>query len=621
MALVIPIASFDPRHYSRAEPGIQGLVDLVTWEIWKWREDGALSRHLLPRDVQDLHRFDILPGSHPIIPHLIPARTAMLENLAMFSEELMDTLLGLPSDPSAYLSVDNSTIIRHLRSATLRQEILPVLCGSAAKNIGTELVMDYVGELLASPVDMQRDVLRKDVPLRLLAWKVSWDKRKGWMTFVRVYSGVRSCIVSVSTLNPFLCIGTLLRQSALLNTTRNQREKVSKLLLLYASEAEEVDELTVGSVGVILGLKYTCTGDTLVSARNHPSHASPESLRDITSPPAVISASVIPQSHSDLVPVQEALQSLARTDPSVRIENQEGQILVHGLGSLHLEIVESRLRDEWDARFEFGRRRVSFREGVNPLLPEEISDSWKTESVGRSVTVQISLSVRPLSEGEDGDPAWDGNVVVDKDSKPLPAADAFSDQLSPSANLARGIASTLTNSPHTSLPMSHVHLQVKDFSYPSGVSPSVLMGASSVILRNHFRRLGMGPLMEPYVRLKVSVDDDSLGKAVKDLTENGGEVLNLGLGSHPEDSRYSESGVYIPPGWLSPSSIPTSTSSPASHSRRSISAIAPLSKMLDYAKRLRALSGGHGVFEMANAGFREVTEGRKLEILREIGRS
>lgn len=192
MALTLPVASFDPVHYSTAEPGIQGLVDLVKWELWTWSSDGESKRLPLPRNVQDLTKMNIIPPSHPLLPHLLPARTALLENLSMQSEELMESLLSLPSDPSAYLRVEASTILPYLRTATLRNHILPVLCGSAMKNIGTELVMDYVGELMASPADVGDGIPERNAPVQLLAWKVGWDPRRGWMTFVRVYSGMIS---------------------------------------------------------------------------------------------------------------------------------------------------------------------------------------------------------------------------------------------------------------------------------------------------------------------------------------------------------------------------------------------------------------------------------------------
>lgn len=186
MPLALPVASFDPHQYLRGEPGIQGLVDLIRWNIWKWDKEGQASCHPLPEDLQT---SDLLPPTHPIIPHLILARTQLLENLSMFHEDLMEYFLDTPSGPSAYLGIDSRRIIQHLRASTLRGEVLPVLCGSAIKNIGTDLLMDYVGELLASPLDVSHPAQGKNPPVRLLAWKVNWDKKRGWMTFVRVYSG------------------------------------------------------------------------------------------------------------------------------------------------------------------------------------------------------------------------------------------------------------------------------------------------------------------------------------------------------------------------------------------------------------------------------------------------
>ncbi|KAG2367282.1 translation elongation factor 2 [Suillus spraguei] len=596
MALALPVASFHPEDYVRAEPGIQGLVDLVKWEIWKWSEDGQSSIQSLPRTVEELKTSGMLPANHPIIPHLVAARTTLLENLSMYSDELMEHLLALPPGPSSYLDVEVSAIMPHLRKATLSNEILPVLCGSAMKSIGTELVMNYVGELLASPMDVRLDMESADGPLRLLAWKVSWDKRKGWMTFVRVYSG------------------TLKRQSSVFNITSGQKEKISKVLLLYAAEAQEVESLPYGSVGVILGLKFTRTGDTLVDARRS-SNSLRTSLRGVVQPPAVMSASVIPKSHSDLDPVQEALHALSRTDPSVRVDMQEGQLLVHGLGALHLEIVEGRLRDEWDVNFELGSRRSNV-------------GNWATEVAGKPVTIKILMTVEPLTDDEQGDPVWDGNIVLGPSGKPMLSPDAFRDQLDPMANIARGLSSSLSNSPHTSLPLSHIKVHVMEYNLPRDIPTSILAGASSSILRTRIREAGMGPVLEPFIKLKISLHEDTMGKVVKDLTENGGEVLDLSSDTSAMDGdevvAYSTDGLYVPPEELSPSSA-ASTSSKFSNItprlKRTIYATAPLSRMLDYSTRLRALSGGHGLFDMLNAGFKQVSEVRRLEILREIGRA
>jgi elongation factor G len=408
-----------------------------------------------------------------------------------------------------------------------------------------------------------------------------------------------------------MSLGTLKRSVTLHNSSRNQKEKASKMLLMYANEPEEVDELPFGSVGVILGLKFTRTGDTLVAAHGKAGEEMP--MQHITPPLPVVATSVIPETTADTFPVQSALEALSRTDPSVRLENKEGQLLVHGLGSLHLEIVERRLKDEWGVNFEFGKQRVSYREGLVAMDDAVEEGEWTANVAGKPVPLQLTLSLRPLIEGETGDDAWDGNLVLDSHGKPIPGA-----------FVARGLATTLSNSPHSALGMSGLRIKVLDFKHPPHVHPSLLTGAAAYILRERLKAVGMGPIMEPYIRLRISVHEDSIGKVIKDLTENSGEVLDLegSASSHEEAGGYPEDGVYIPPDWMSPSgSISAIKSGTGVTLRRSIEAIAPLSRMLDYSNRLRALSGGHGSFEMSNAGFREVSEVRKLEILREIGRA
>ena len=419
--------------------------------------------------------------------------------------------------------------------------------------------------------------------------------------------------------------GTLSRQSVLFNSSRGVKERVSKLLLLYASEAEEVEELPFGSVGVILGLKHTHTGDTLISTHGR-SKDSP--FPGITPPPTTMSASVIPRSHADLEPVEGALNALIRTDPSIRSETHEGQLLVHGLGALHLEIVEGRLKDEWGARCEFGQQRVAYRESIGPDEDESrppIVD-WTTSVGGKNVTASVSFSLRPLHDNEAGDSAWDDNIVLQNDGKPLHHPSVFHDEQDPWTHISRGIASTLSSSPHTSFPLSRSLIQVTAFNHPTNIPASILGGASAIILRDLVKNRGRGPIMEPYIQIRVSVGSDVLGSVLKDLVEHDGEIADLAESNAPLDEetsiRYSQEGVYIPPKWLSPSSM--SSADGEFHSiqlKRPVYAVAPLSQMLDYSTRLRAMSGGHGQFEMTSAGFRAVSPMRELEILTEIGRA
>ncbi|KDQ20716.1 hypothetical protein BOTBODRAFT_101128 [Botryobasidium botryosum FD-172 SS1] len=604
--LTLPVASFDPEGYAHAEPGIQGVVDLVKWEIWKF-EDGESTRIQLPNSEEALKNTDILPENHPLLPHLLPARIALIDNLSNYSPDLLSSIMDLPAEPSPYLALPPSAIISSLRELTLKKEILPILCGSALRHVGTEILMDYVGALLANPLDVAESNLPVTASgVQLLAWKVMWDKRKGWMTFVRVYSG------------------TLTRQCTLVNQNTGKKERVSKLLLLYASEPEEVETLPFGSVGVILGLKHTRTGDTLVSTNFAHGKDEIKSLPSIVPPPSVISASVLPQTQADVQPVQDALLALSRTDPSLRVveDEEEGQTLVHGLGALHLEIVEGRLRDEWGVKCKFGKRRVSYREGFHGE-PVQVAETWERDMGGKPVGAKVSLEIRPLEEGEERDEGWGGNMVVDSEGRPLPSPDSLGNypQTSLIPPLVQGLRSALSVSPHTSLPLTHIHIMVRSHSVYAGSPPSVLSAASSHIFRNAIKDAGPGPVMEPYSKVKVDVGEESMGKVVKDLTEHGGEVLDLGADSGDEFA-YEDEGLYIPPAWVTPASVGLASSSSVSGPgiKRSVHAIAPLSKLLDYSSRLRAVSGGMGSFEMSGAGFREVGEARKEEIMRELGR-
>ncbi|KAG8901474.1 Ribosome-releasing factor 2, mitochondrial, partial [Tulasnella sp. 403] len=407
---------------------------------------------------------------------------------------------------------------------------------------------------------------------------------------------------------------------------------------------KEVDSLSYGSVGVILGLKHTRTGDTLTSVAWTPNVNSPSTLRSIVPPPAVISASVIPHSQSDVQPVQDALISLSRTDPSLRVSEdvQEGQTLVHGLGALHLEIVEGRLKDEWGVKAQFGKRRVSYREGLGGQDQRGVKaeSRWEKDMGGKRVAADVSLTIRALRDGDiqtDSErlalESWGDNLVsVNDEGKPLvlpsPESTAYNHSLypvtSPTTALLQGILSGLSSSPHTLLPLSHLHITVMSHTLDHGSPPSILTSAASDALRKALREAGPGQVMEPYIRVKVDVGDEGVGKVVKDLTEHSGEILDLGSGIVTNDDEvgpYSDEGIYIPSKSLTPASAALEVSSGAVSVKRSISAVAPLARMLDYSSRLRAVSGGQATFEMAVEGFRAVNEARRMEILREIGRA
>ncbi|KAF8339175.1 P-loop containing nucleoside triphosphate hydrolase protein [Cantharellus anzutake] len=695
IVMCLPIASFDSSRYISGEPGVCGIVDLVKWEVWKWSStsntsDAKPSCHPLLREGTT-EGSALFSEGHPLLKELMIAREAVIDSLCVRSPDLMNSFLSLDSH-YPYLALPNNEIIKTLRQLTQSRDILPVLCGSALRHVGTDLLLDYIGELLASPLDtmrletgdyqivsngMQQPVTPSlsEVELQALAWKVAWDSQRGWMTFVRIYSG------------------TLTRQTILFNTSSLQRERPSKLLLMYASDPRPVEQLSFGSVGVILGLKHTRTGDTLVSTtwqnrrskrQGNENGEHQTKLRNITPPTAVISASVLPHSQSDVKPVQQALEALIRTDPSVRVTDEksrndesgglsaassDGQTLIHGLGALHLEIVERRLKEEWGVRCSFGKRQVSYREALgmaNGEEGDEVDEIFEREINGQPVNAAVKLHVRPLNAKEvdfiRGYNEWGGNVVVDHRGRLLsnpanagqPDGSHIISSVLPTQSSAplltpvlQGIANALATSPHSYLPLSHVHIQILKIgssssaapaqspkaassasSAPTLPPPAILMAAASHALRTAIRRCGPGDFLEPFIQVKVNVADEHLGKVIRDLIEGGGEVVDMAMGEQEAVAGYEEDGVYIPPAWVTPTSGSLNQASSSEHGgaqvmlKRSVHAFAPLSSMLDYSTRLRALSGGMGAFEMNVEGFRVVShETRKQEILRELGRA
>lgn len=186
LLLTVPVASFDPQDYQRAEPGISGLVDLIKWELLT-SKDGTTQKLALPTTIEEFSSIGF-SSVHPIPKHLFDARTNLLESISMLSEPFMEVLLGSP-DANLFSSIKPSTVLPILRELTLQGKALPVLCGSAIQHTGTELLLDYIGELLPTPLDCTPPNAVTSTEMQALAWKVTWDRKRGWMTFVRVYSG------------------------------------------------------------------------------------------------------------------------------------------------------------------------------------------------------------------------------------------------------------------------------------------------------------------------------------------------------------------------------------------------------------------------------------------------
>lgn len=355
------------------------------------------------------------------------------------------------------------------------------------------------------------------------------------------------------------------------------------------------------------------------------------SLKSISPPPATMSASIQAKTQSDLDEVRRALVSLERTDPSVRWTQEEGQTLVHGLGELHLEIVEGRLKDEFGAPCSLGKRQVSYRETFADIEEHRDSLQWTREIAGKPATALVDISVRKLHDEEQGEEGWGGNSVVNGVDGSTVSPSAF-DIGATDVNLitlAQGLHGPLSASPFSGLPLIRTRVTIHEYSLGPGSPPAVLGSAAAVLLRQIIQNAGEGLLLEPYIRLTVRVPETSMGKVVKDITEHDGEIQDLLVDATSlsatavdteETTPFPSQGLFIPPTWLTPAAVQAQSSGEAFGQRRTVHAVAPLSKMLNYTTRLRAVSGGQASHEMSVLGFREVGEARKQSILQELGR-
>ena len=323
-----------------AESGFQGVVDLVTMRARIYHDDLGenIEETDIPAEVEDLAE---------------EYRTKLLEAVAETSDELMEKYLE-GEDITA------SEIVAALRQGTINQGMVPVLCGSAFKNRGVQLLLDAVVDYLPAPIDVpaiqgtlpdgstaERHA-DDETPLAALAFKIMADPY-GRLTFVRVYSGV------------------LKKGSYIYNATKDKKERISRLIVLKADDRIEVDELRAGDLGAAIGLKDTFTGDTICE----PEH--PIVLESLFVPEPVISVAVEPKTKQDMDKLAKALQSLSEEDPTFRVSTdpETNQTVIAGMGELHLDILVDRMLRDFKVEDNIGAPQVAYRETIRKATKAE----------------------------------------------------------------------------------------------------------------------------------------------------------------------------------------------------------------------------------------------------------
>ena len=467
------------------EDGFSGMIDLIQKKAIIY--DDSLGT--------EFHAAEIPPQ---LAEEAEVARAEMIENLADYSDEMMELYLEGKDVPVEMIC---STI----RKATIALNIVPVMCGSAFKNKGVQPLLDAVVAYLPSPLDMppaaavDPDDLEKeisippsiDAPFSALAFKIMVDPFVGRLAFCRIYSGKIENGMSIY------------------NTSTRRRERVGRILRMHANKREELEVAQAGMIVAIPGLKQVRTGDTLCDEKT------PVLLENLTFPEPVIYLSVEPMSKADQIKLAKGLEALSEEDPTFRVSvNEEtGQTLIGGMGELHLEIIVDRLRREFNVEVKVGRPQVAYREAIRKSARAQ--GKFVRQSGGKGQYGDVVLEVEPLEEGKGFE--WVDKIVGGAVPKEyIPAAQ-------------KGVEEALNNGILGGYPVIGIKVAIVDGSYHEVDSSEMAFRiAGSMAIKEALRKADP-VLMEPVMSVEVVVPEEYMGDVIGDLSSRRGRVLEMGV--------------------------------------------------------------------------------------------
>jgi len=512
-----------------AEDQFEGIVNLVTMNAIYWDEHSKGMQYEL-RDI---------PAD--MVGQCEEWRAHMIEAAAEANDELMEKYLE-----GGELTIEE--IKAGLRERTLRNEIVPMLCGSAFKNKGVQAMLDAVIEYLPSPTEVPaiRGVLNDaaeteaerpasdDAPFAALAFKIATDPYVGTLTFFRVYSGVLSSGDTV------------------FNPIKSRKERVGRILQMHSNERKEIKEVRAGDIAAAVGLKEVTTGETLCDVNNV------ITLERMEFPDPVISVAVEPKTKGDQEKMSVALSKLAQEDPSFRVntDQESGQTIISGMGELHLEIIVDRLRREFKVDANVGAPQVSYRETIRSSVEQE--SKFVRQSGGRGQYGHVHLRIEPQEAGT-GYQFVNAIVggVVPKDY--IPAVD-------------KGIQEAMGNGVLAGFPMVDVKVTLYDGSYHEVDSSEMAFKIAGSMGLKEGAGKARPVLLEPVMKVEVVTPEDYMGDVMGDLNSRRGMVM--GMDDTP--------------------------------SGKIIRAEVPLAEMFGYATDLRSATQGRATYSMEFAKYNEV---------------
>ena len=510
--IVIPIG---------AEDTFQGVVDLIKMKaiIWDDKSQGMK------------FTYEDIPAE--LVDSANEWREKMIESAAEANEDLMNKYLEEGT-------LSEEEIIQGLRQRTIACEIQPMLCGTAFKNKGVQRMLDAVVQFLPAPTDIppvqgfdldEKETSREasdDAPFSALAFKIMTDPYVGQLTFLRVYSGL------------------LNSGDTVLNSTKDNKERIGRLLQMHANERKEIKQVEAGDIAAAVGLKSVTTGDTLCALD------APIILERMEFPEPVISQAVEPKTKADQEKMALALNRLAQEDPSFRVRTDEesGQTIISGMGELHLEILVDRMKREFNVEATVGKPQVAYRETIRSVV-ENAECKFAKQSGGRGQYGHVVLKLEPLEPGKGFEfvDAIKGGVVP---REYIPA-------------VQKGVEDTLKSGVLAGFPVVDVKVTLHFGSYHEVDSnENAFKIAASMAFKDGMRRANP-VLLEPIMAVEVETPEEKMGDVMGDLSSRRGVIQGM------DD---------------------------LAGGGKSIKAEVPLAEMFGYATQLRSLTQGRATYTM-----------------------
>ena len=522
-----------------SEASFRGIVDLLTMQAYFWSEDDSGAR---PQAA---------PIPDDILSEVEAARNDMVERVAETDDDL--TLRYLEGE-----EIGADELRAALRRATVQNIATPVLCGSALRNRGIQRVLDSVVYYLPSPLDIppikgdnpftgktEERPPSADEPFAALVFKIVTDPYVGRLAYFRVYSGV-------------VRVG-----DSVLNSTKDKRERVGRILRMHADHREDLKEIKAGDIAATLGQKNTFTGDTLCDAK------APIVLESIDFPEPVIQLAIEPKSNIDQDKMGNALRALSEEDPTfqVKVDDQTGQTVLYGMGELHLEVLVDRLMREFKVAANVGQPRVAYRETITRPV-DKIEGRFVRQSGGRGQFGHVVLRVEPLEPGAGivFENAIIGGAIPREFIGPTEA----------------GIREALESGVLAGYPVVDLKATLIDGSFHEVDSSEMAFKIAGSMAIKEAQQQGKPILLEPMMSIEVVAPDDYTGDVIGNLSANRGMIEGMEL---------------------------------RSDGLQTVRALVPLATMFGYATRLRSMTQGRGTFTMEFHHYAPVSDSVAQEIL------